>query len=198
VLRAGLIDDHVGGAVRRDRLEKLLEEAFRIRVRGIHFEAVEMLPRLHQHNAPNGDVIAIQVNSAHQRFIGVNESGGALAPAAGFFAAAHHQVFAEPSFMGMDAETFARDKLSPKLRQASFGQVREAIKKILGEDQLEDRIAEKLKALVVEMAPRRLMADAGMSQRLRQKERIAKLIAQALFKRAHRGGRVEPERAKEM
>jgi len=52
---------------------------------------------------------------------------------------------------------------------------------MLGEDELEHGITEKLKSLVIEMMSLGFVAEARMSERFSQKQRVSELISDALF-----------------
>jgi len=56
---------------------------------------------------------------------------------------------------------------------------------MLRHDQLEDRISQKLKALVIEVLFLFFVSNARMSEGLSQEMRIPKLITDALFERMH-------------
>ena len=56
---------------------------------------------------------------------------------------------------------------------------------MLGYDELEDGIAQKLKALVIEMLLLFFVSNTRMRERLSQEMRIPKLITDALFERMH-------------
>jgi len=56
---------------------------------------------------------------------------------------------------------------------------------MLGHDKLQNRIAEKLQPLIVEVAAMRLMSQAWVSKRLREEERIPELVPDAFFERIH-------------
>ncbi len=51
--------------------------------------------------------------------------------------------------------------------------------------ELQNGVAQKFESLIIEMAPLRFVAEARMRQRLRQQERIAKLVADTLLERVH-------------
>ncbi len=57
---------------------------------------------------------------------------------------------------------------------------------MLGHNKLQDGVAQKLEALIIEMFPLRFMPDTGMRQRLRQQQRITKLVTDAFLERTHR------------
>ena len=65
-------------------------------------------------------------------------------------------------------------RFSGKLREEMFGN-----------HQLEHGITKKFKPLIIEMVFQRFVPKTGMCQRLRQKQRIAKLVADAFLDRIH-------------
>ena len=54
---------------------------------------------------------------------------------------------------------------------------------MLGHDKLQNRIAQKLQPLIIEMIAVRLVPQARVGERLRQEQRIAELVADAFFER---------------
>ena len=58
-------------------------------------------------------------------------------------------------------------------------------KEMLGDHQLENGIAQEFQTLVIEMMPLSLVPQAWMRERLRQQERIAELVSNAVFQRIH-------------
>src|SRR5436309_683010 len=62
---------------------------------------------------------------------------------------------------------------------------RNALQQLLSNDELEDSVAEKLQALIIEMIPLRFMAQARMCQCFRQQKRIAEFVTDAFFERCH-------------
>ena len=195
VFRAGLIDDRVAGALRRKRLEQLLEAAFWIGVGEGAFEPLEVLARFGEDDAAHGDVIAVEIHGADERLVGVGEGGGALTAAAGFLAASHHEIAAEIDIGGVHTEAFATDELGAQFGEVAFRVVGEMVEEVLGKDELEDGVAEELQALIIEMVPLRFVAQTGMRERLREEERVAELVVKALFERVHAGA--ENKRAAE-
>lgn len=85
----------------------------------------------------------------------------------------------------MDCERLPRNQPRPKLCQLSFRFVFEMSKEMLRHYELQDRIAEKLQTLIIEMMLLGLMSDAGMRKCFRQQERIAELVTNAVFERVH-------------
>jgi hypothetical protein len=56
---------------------------------------------------------------------------------------------------------------------------------MFGDHKLQDSITKKLKPLIIEMAPMRLVPQTRMSERFREQQRISELIADAFFERIH-------------
>ena len=112
---------------------------------------------------------------------------GAFASAVGLLAAAHHQVFADADALGEHAQTVARNDAGADLGELAFAEVRILVEQILGEDELEDGVAEEFEPLIVEMMALRLVAEAGMGERFREQQRIAEFVFDALFERVHGG-----------
>lgn len=56
---------------------------------------------------------------------------------------------------------------------------------MLGDDELEDGVAEKFEALIVELFSLSFMGDARMSERLGQETRVLEMIADPFFERVH-------------
>ena len=56
---------------------------------------------------------------------------------------------------------------------------------MLGNNELENGIAEKLQALIIKMITLRLMTYAGVRERFRQQKRIAEFVTDAFFERCH-------------
>ncbi len=79
----------------------------------------------------------------------------------------------------------ARDDTRSELGQVPFGRFREELVEYFRDDELEHRIAEELKALVVEVGALGFVSEAGMSKRLGQKERVAEFVFYPAFQRLH-------------
>jgi len=58
-------------------------------------------------------------------------------------------------------------------------------KQILGDNKLENSVAQKFQTLIIKMITLRLMAEAGVRQCFRQQQRIAELVTDAFFERCH-------------
>jgi hypothetical protein len=52
---------------------------------------------------------------------------------------------------------------------------------MFGKDQLKYCISEELQPLIIEMMSLSFMAEAGMSQRFGQKQRVSEFVSDALF-----------------
>jgi hypothetical protein len=85
----------------------------------------------------------------------------------------------------MNGERFPRNEPGAELRQFSFRLVLKISKEMLRYHELQDRIAQKFEALIIEMMLLGLMSHAGMRECFRQQERIAKLVTDAVFERVH-------------
>jgi hypothetical protein len=94
-------------------------------------------------------------------------------------------MFSDSNALRMGAKTLARDQPGAELRQLTLGELRVMIEQPLGEDELEDGIAEKFEPLIVEMVALRFVTQAGVSERLCEEERIPKLVFKPLFERIH-------------
>ena len=62
-------------------------------------------------------------------------------------------------------------------------------KEMLRHDELQNRVAQKLQPLVIEMMLLRFVSQARMRERFRQQERIAELVTDAVFERIHVEGK---------
>jgi hypothetical protein len=85
----------------------------------------------------------------------------------------------------MNCQRFARNQTRPQLRQLPFRFRGEITIKMLGDDELKDRVPQKFQPLIIEMISVRLMAQAGVSQRFRQEQSIPKLVTDTFFERIH-------------
>ena len=82
-------------------------------------------------------------------------------------------------------ERIARDQARAQFREATFRFPGKLRVEMFGNDQLEHGIAEEFEPLIIEMFSLRFVPKTGVRQRLRQKQRIAKLVANAFFHRIH-------------
>jgi hypothetical protein len=56
---------------------------------------------------------------------------------------------------------------------------------VLGEDDLQNRVSQELKTLVIEMMALSLVPETGMRERLREQQGIPELVTNALFQGTH-------------
>ncbi len=56
---------------------------------------------------------------------------------------------------------------------------------MLREDQLQYRVSQELKALIIKVMPLSLVPEAGVRQRLREQQRVPEFVADALFQGGH-------------
>src|ERR1700724_3629913 len=105
MLWAGLRDDVIAWAFRRDSLENLLQLPFRIYLKRLLRKTLNILPRLIQHKAADGFDIAVQIHRSNQSFIRIGQNGSPLAPAARFFASSHHEISAQADINGVDFQS---------------------------------------------------------------------------------------------
>jgi hypothetical protein len=68
-------------------------------------------------------------------------------------------------------------------------------KEMFGHHELQNRIAQKLQTLIIEMMLLSLMSHAWMRERFRQQERVAELVTNAVFERVHLEGKAYDEGA---
>ena len=107
MFRTGLGDYFVDWAFWRDRLENLLELPFRIDLKRLMGEPLNVLQGLVQDKTSDHLDIAIEIHCADKSFERVRENGGALTSAARFFTSSHHQVGAQPDADGVNFQTLA-------------------------------------------------------------------------------------------
>jgi hypothetical protein len=82
-------------------------------------------------------------------------------------------------------QAIARDQPGTHFCKLAFAEIWKMVEEPLGKNELQNRVAQKLKPLVVEMMPLRLMPQRRVRQSFRQQERVAEFILQALFKWVH-------------
>ena len=56
---------------------------------------------------------------------------------------------------------------------------------VFGNHELQNRVAQKLEALIIEMTLLRFVTETWMGQRLGEKEWVAKLVANSFLERMH-------------
>jgi hypothetical protein len=67
----------------------------------------------------------------------------------------------------------------------SFGCDSEIAKQILGNNKLENGVAQEFQTLVIKMVTLRFVTQAGVRERFGQQKRVAELIADTFFERRH-------------
>src|SRR5450631_1341312 len=85
----------------------------------------------------------------------------------------------------MNGERLPRNQPRPKLRQLSFSLILKMSKEMLRYHELQNRIAQKLQTLIIEMMLLHLMSHTRMRERFREQERVAELVTNAVFERVH-------------
>ena len=86
---------------------------------------------------------------------------------------------------GMHFQGLARNEAGATNRQATFRGFAVARKEMLGHDELQDGVAEKFEALVIEMFFLSFVRNARMSQGLDEQTDITESITDALFQGMH-------------
>jgi hypothetical protein len=82
---------------------------------------------------------------------------------------------------GVRFQRISRDQPRTQLRQLSFRLIAKVSKKIFGNDQLQDRVAQKFQSLIIEMSLLGLMTETWMGQRFGEQKRIAKFVTDSFF-----------------
>ena len=146
----------------------------------------EVFTGFRKNDSPDSDVIGIEVNGADESLVSIGKGGGPFASAAGFFTAAHHEMAAKIEAFCVHLEAVARNELGTHLGELALAEFWKMIEEPLGENELEDGIAEEFQTLIIEVMALGFVAERRMSKRFREEERIAKLVFQPLFERIHR------------
>ena len=139
-----------------------------------------------QHDPPAGLDVRIQVHRGDHRFQRIGQDGIAAVPAGFHFARPEHQAGTEIEFTRDRGQRGFAHQLRPGARERALVGGRPARVERLGDQRTEDRIAQKLEALVVRRA------GAAMRQRLHQQRGIAKRVFReppllSIKRRRHRG-----------
>jgi len=85
----------------------------------------------------------------------------------------------------MHLQCLARNEPGTQFRQLSFSFATEMSKQIFCDNELEDSITKKFQTLIIKMITLRLVADAGMRERLGKQKRIAEFVTDAFLQRTH-------------
>ena len=102
VLASAFGEQLVNRAARRDGLEQFLEMTFRINIDRFHFDLRQIRRRQREKKTARGREIGIEIDRAQQRFEGIGQGGSSRPAAAGFFAAAHHEILPELELQARD------------------------------------------------------------------------------------------------
>jgi hypothetical protein len=187
VLGTDLGGDGILRALRGQGLKDLLQLALRVHVHGLEAQILDVGLGFLDDETADGFQTAIHVHGADEGLEGVCQCGGADTTAAGLLAFAHHKETAEADGNGVDLEPLAGNEAGAHFGQLAFGKVWKEIKEVLCEDELEDGVAEELKALIVKMMALGLVTEAWVGKRLGQEEGVAELVVDALLQRGHWG-----------
>jgi hypothetical protein len=185
MLGTALGEDLVVGGAGGDRLEDFLEVALGIDLLGLVGDFAEHAVHLAQDESAGGVEAAIEVNRAGQGFEGVGERGGALAPAAGLFAPAHHDELADFEGGGAVAEGGARHNACAEFRQLALAEIREHAEEVLGDGELDDGVTEEFEPLVVEGIALPFERNARVREGFRQQQAVAEFVENPLLERVH-------------
>lgn len=140
--------DIILGCLGGNGLQKFLQLALGIFERGNDGQRADSAMKLAKDEFTGRIKTAIEENRPEQRFESVRESGSAFAAAVEFFASAQDEMFAEANLARVFGESTAIDEFSPGFCQRAFAEGRKILVKLASENELEDGIAEELKALV--------------------------------------------------
>jgi hypothetical protein len=140
--------DIILGRLGGNGLEQFLEFAFGIFERGNDGQRADRSMKLPKDEFTGRIKTAIEENRSEQRFESVRKSRSAFAATVEFFASAQEEMFAEAKLARVFGQSAAIDKFSAGFRQRTFAEGREILVKLPSENELEDRIAEELEALV--------------------------------------------------
>src|SRR5712692_10030462 len=158
---------------------------FRVDVDRLFRELLKIAPRLCKNKFSRLLQIAVEVNCADQRFEGVGQGRCSGATAACFFAASHQKESSQVQSRGVFFQRFLRNQSRPQFRQLPFRLVAEMPKKMFGDNELKNGVAQKFKTLIVEMMLLCLVTETGMSQRLSQQKWIPEFVADSFFEWMH-------------
>jgi hypothetical protein len=92
---------------------------------------------------------------------------------------------AEIDLGGVDLERSARDEAGTPGREATFSRLVEAGEEMLGDDELQNRVTQEFKPLIIEVFSLFFVGYARVGESLGQKMRIAKPVLNLFFERMH-------------
>jgi len=151
-------------------LEQLLKLALRIDVYWCFRQLLEITASLRQNEFLRWFETAVEVDGADERFERVRQCGRSSPATTAFFAASHQNVASQVQCGSMRSQCFARNQPGAEFRQLTFGFDPKMPKQILGDNKLENCVAQKFQTLIIKMITLRLVAEAGVRERLRQQK----------------------------
>ena len=120
---------------------------------------------------------AIQEQRAQHRLVGIGEQRGLVATAVRLFASPQAQRGAQIDLTCPLGQRGLTDHLRAQERQVAFAAVGTVTHQKLGDEQAQDRVAEKLQALVVRLiTATAFVGVAAMGQRRQQEPTIGKAV----------------------
>lgn len=144
---------------------------------GFGVEELEFGAKKLENELPGTGHVFIEVNCSKERLQGVREIGGAQAPAASFLAIAEEQGLAEFDAAGGFGEGRFGDNAGAELGEEAFLQIREVVKKVVGDREFKDGIAQEFETLVVQGRWADLRGQAGVGKRLGEKFLVVELVS---------------------
>lgn len=140
--------DIILGRLGGDSLEKFLQFALGIFERGNDGQRADSAMKLAKDEFTGRIEATVEKNRPEQRFKSVRKSGSAVAATVEFFASAQDEMFAEAKLARVFGESAPINEFSAGFGQRAFAESRKILVKLASKNELEDGIAEELKALV--------------------------------------------------
>ncbi len=176
--------DFVGdGFVAEFWLDEFLEAAFGVGELGAGFEGGADVAVPAEDGFFGGGEIAVEVEGADEGFEGVFEAGGAVLAVVLDFAAAHQEAFVESEVAGEIAEETAFGEDGAVFGEGAFAFVGVEGEEFLGEDEVENGVAEEFEALVVGFFFGVVGLVGGVDHAFAQELRVSELVADAILQR---------------
>lgn len=185
VVWAFLGEDFVTGTRGGEGLKDFLELAFGVVLFGLMFDSADGRLAVVENEPLGNGIIAVQVDGSDEGFKGIRKGGGTVAATVGFLAFAHEQVGAQIDAAGIGLERFAGDEPGAQLGEFALREGGEERVEKLGEDELNDGVAQELEALIVEVRLLRFVSQAGMSERFREEQGVPELVVNLLLEGLH-------------
>jgi hypothetical protein len=184
VIGAELLDD----AVRRGRLEPrlcgLLQPGLEV-VEPLELDGLDPLGEQALDDLDRRDEPTVEVDRREDRLERVGEDRWLGAAARLLLALAEHHPLADAELAGDLAQAGLAHDLGAGHAELAFPELRIPRHQLVAHDQVEDRVAQELEPLIVEMLPLFFVGNARVSEGLSQETGITKLIPDALFERMH-------------